>query len=57
MQVAHTFIFYKTNKDVLMLDLESLFVNTVFTLTHFARSPRQVKLDLDKWKLWKDLFE
>ena len=34
MQVAHTFIFYKTNKDVLMLDLESLFVNTVFTLTH-----------------------
>jgi hypothetical protein len=29
-------------------------LNTVFVL---ARSLEQLKLDSDKWKLWKNLFE
>jgi hypothetical protein len=32
-------------------------LNSVFTLTHLPERLGQVKMDLDKWKLWKNLFE
>jgi len=35
----------------------SLIIKVSIRVNPIAPSPGQVKLDLDKWKLWKNLFE